>query len=262
MKTILIVEDESRTVDMLRLILAKAGYQVISAENGQEGIEKAKNEHPDLIISDVLMPVMDGFAFLKELKKNPATVRIPVIILTARGHMEDAFLAFGADDFIEKPSETSVLLTKIKKHLSTEQKRPPVAKSSRRVLLVGMYQDVLAKMENFMQPFGCEMDFVYTGADVISRAVIFLPEIVVLDVQMDVVASAEIVRVFRLLPQLRQALIITYSFYHVSDLGSEHLHEKVEQIDACKMRCLEMGADEYIGRFTEQTFQRVMTKYF
>lgn len=262
MKTILIVEDESRTVDMLRLILAKAGYQVIAAADGQEGIEKARAENPDLIISDVLMPIMDGFLFLKEIKKDPATARIPVIILTARGQMEDAFLAFGADDFLEKPSEAAALLAKIEKHLTGEQKRPMTITSARRVLLAGMYQDVVAKMANALQPYGCEMEFVYTGADVISRAVIFTPEIIILDVQMDVVASAEVVRILRLLPQLHQTVIITYSFYYISDLGSEHLHEKVEQIDACKAKCLDMGADEYIGRFNEQTFQRIIAKYF
>ena len=102
-KKILIVEDEPDMQQMVQMRLEAAGYKVITANNGQEGLAKVNEELPDLIISDVLMPVMDGFTFYKELKAKKATEDIPVLILTARGKMEDSFKVMGADDFIAKP---------------------------------------------------------------------------------------------------------------------------------------------------------------
>ncbi len=112
MNKLLIVEDETGVADMLKITLQQAGYKVLTAANGKEGLEKAFTNQPDLIITDVLMPVMDGFVFLKELKKNKLTATLPVIVLTARGQMEDTFDVYGADAFLEKFAGDSIDETK------------------------------------------------------------------------------------------------------------------------------------------------------
>jgi len=82
-KKILVVDDEPDMVEMLKLILESASYEVIAAYDGQEGVEKARAERPDAIILDLMMPRKDGFQACKELKGEPATAGIPVLVLTA-----------------------------------------------------------------------------------------------------------------------------------------------------------------------------------
>lgn len=112
-KNILLVEDEAVTGKLVESVLQSQGYEVTVASNGREGLAKIKARVPDLIISDVVMPEMDGFAFYKELKKSPTTADVPVIILTARGKMQDTFATLGVDEFFVKPFENEAFLTKV-----------------------------------------------------------------------------------------------------------------------------------------------------
>ena len=101
-KKILIVEDEANIRELLRLYLEREGYIVIEAENGVEGIKKWKSEKPDMLLLDVMMPVMDGWAVCKEIR---AESDVPIIMLTAKGETADRVsgLEMGADDYIVKP---------------------------------------------------------------------------------------------------------------------------------------------------------------
>ena len=103
-KKILIVEDEANIRELLRLYLEREGYAVIEAENGVEGIKMWKSEKPDMLLLDVMMPVMDGWAVCKEIR---AESDVPIIMLTAKGETADRVsgLEMGADDYIVKPLE-------------------------------------------------------------------------------------------------------------------------------------------------------------
>ena len=102
-RVILVVDDDLIIIEGTRNILERRGFRVLTAQNGQAALHILKAQKPDLILTDVLMPVMDGFSFYKELKKNPATADIPVLVMTARGPMEDTFKVAGADGFMTKP---------------------------------------------------------------------------------------------------------------------------------------------------------------
>lgn len=121
---ILLVEDDNFIVDMYTTKFELEGFQVVSAEDGQKGIDAAKSENPNIILLDILMPKMDGFAVLEQLKKDPDTKNIPVILLTNLGQKEDVKKGFelGAVGYLIKahfmPSE---VVDKIKKILE-EQK--------------------------------------------------------------------------------------------------------------------------------------------
>ena len=119
MAKILIVDDESQFIDMLQIILEANEYEVISANDGEEGLEKARSEKPDLIILDLMMPVMDGYMMLKKLRKDEQIKDIPVILCTAKSHRDDKEngLKAGADAYIKKPFEPPELLTKIEELL-------------------------------------------------------------------------------------------------------------------------------------------------
>jgi DNA-binding response OmpR family regulator len=118
-KKILVVDDEPHTVKMAESRLRANGYDVITAGNGAEGFQRAKEEKPDLILLDVIMPQMNGYETLGKLKEEKETKSIPVIMFTSKGQVDDVERASygGAVDYIVKPFDPIVMLNKIKKVL-------------------------------------------------------------------------------------------------------------------------------------------------
>jgi CheY-like chemotaxis protein len=116
MPKVLLVEDNEMNRDMLSRRLARNGYDVVIAVNGQEGVDMAGSEKPDLILMDMSLPVLDGWEATRRLKADPATASIPVIALTAHAMDSDRekALAAGCDDFDTKPIELPRLLEKMK----------------------------------------------------------------------------------------------------------------------------------------------------
>jgi len=113
-KKVLIIEDTQMIRDMIKAFLEEEGFSVIAVNDGQAGLDAVAEQIPDIIISDYLMPEMDGFTFFKELKKDEALAKIPVIILTSRAKTEDTFMVYGANSFISKTDSIDVLLPDLK----------------------------------------------------------------------------------------------------------------------------------------------------
>jgi CheY-like chemotaxis protein len=120
MPKILLVEDNEMNRDMLSRRLTRNGFEVVIAVDGQQGVEMATSEQPDVILMDMSLPVMDGWEATRRVKADPATRAIPVIALTANAMVEDRekAMAAGCDDFDTKPVELPRLLEKIRAHLS------------------------------------------------------------------------------------------------------------------------------------------------
>ncbi|WNX85367.1 response regulator transcription factor [Agathobaculum sp. NTUH-O15-33] len=112
-KKILIVEDEANIRELLRLYLEREGYIVLEAENGVEGVKYWKSEKPDMLLLDVMMPVMDGWAVCKEIR---AESDVPIIMLTAKGETNDRVngLEMGADDYIVKPLDMREVIARVR----------------------------------------------------------------------------------------------------------------------------------------------------
>ncbi|BDS11335.1 response regulator [Aureispira anguillae] len=127
MKKILVIEDNLEVRENTCEILELSGYKVFSAENGKVGIQAALDHMPDLIICDVMMPVLDGFGTLKILHKNPKTTHIPFIFLTAKAEKDDfrRGMNLGADDYITKPFTDIELLEAIEIRLEKYQHAAP-----------------------------------------------------------------------------------------------------------------------------------------
>ncbi len=113
---ILIVDDEEDIAKLLKKHLEYHHYEVITASDGQEGLDKAKTEKPDLIILDLMLPKISGYKICGLLKKDTRYAKIPIILFTAKAQEEDVKLGeeVGADAYIIKPFESEVLLSKIK----------------------------------------------------------------------------------------------------------------------------------------------------
>ena len=118
-KRLLVVDDEEELVQALKIRLGVSGYDVLTASDGQEGLERARKENPDLIILDLMLPKMDGYKVCGLLKKDTRYAKIPIILFTARAQEEDRRLGeeVGADAYIIKPFEPQVLLEKIRELL-------------------------------------------------------------------------------------------------------------------------------------------------
>jgi DNA-binding NarL/FixJ family response regulator len=119
MKKILVIEDDSEMRRNIVLVLQLEQYQPIAAENGRVGVELAKREKPDLILCDVMMPELDGYAVLKALREDTNTTLIPFIFLTAKGEKDDlrSGMNLGADDYLTKPITQADLLKVIEVRL-------------------------------------------------------------------------------------------------------------------------------------------------
>ncbi|MBU0502271.1 MAG: response regulator [bacterium] len=118
-RKILIIDDEPDMVEMISMRLKAFNYETISAGNGEEGIKIANQQKPDLILLDLMMPVMDGYETCKQLKEDDKTKKIPIIILTAVGKADSVSrsMEIGAVDYISKPFEPKTLMEKIRKVL-------------------------------------------------------------------------------------------------------------------------------------------------
>ena len=115
MAKILLVDDELQLLDMVKMRLEASGFEVVTASDGQEALEKARREIPDLIILDLMLPKIDGYKVCRLLKFDEKYKNIPIIIFTAKAQDVDKKMGeeVGADAYIVKPFESSVLLDKI-----------------------------------------------------------------------------------------------------------------------------------------------------
>lgn len=118
--TILVVDDEEMTRNLLRLMLERNGYAIVEARDGQEALDLINTDRPDVVIMDVMMPNMDGFTACEELRRQPKTAELPVILLSARTQNEAvrAGLLAGADRYMTKPISRPELIETIEDLLS------------------------------------------------------------------------------------------------------------------------------------------------
>jgi two-component system, OmpR family, response regulator VicR len=117
-KHILCIEDEPEMIDLIRLILGRRGFEVAGAGGGKEGLEKVRQELPDLVLLDLMMPDMDGWEVYQQMKADEKTKEIPVIVVTAKAQSIDKVLGLHiakVDDYIAKPFSPQELLNSVDK---------------------------------------------------------------------------------------------------------------------------------------------------
>ena len=135
---ILIADDEPEAVELVAFNLKQAGYEVVTAADGEEALKKAKAQLPALLVLDVMMPELDGLEVCRMLRRDPATAAIPIIMLTAKAAEIDRVLGLelGADDYLTKPFSPRELVLRVKKILERGQSRAAAEQSKFGDLLI------------------------------------------------------------------------------------------------------------------------------
>ena len=173
---ILVVDDEMTVTRLLQSILTGRGYEVITASNGQEALEKYQSCQPDLILLDIIMPQMDGYTFVLEFKQRGGNFKkTPIIVLSTKDKMQDIFQIEGINDYIIKPFETDHLIRKIEKRLASQDKK---------ILVVDDEADIVGIIENRLKASGYTVITAFNGLDGLERAKREAPDLMVLDVMM------------------------------------------------------------------------------
>jgi CheY-like chemotaxis protein len=127
MGRILVIEDDASVARLLRIVLERAGHEVLVADGASRGLAMAQRRAPDVILLDIMMPFMDGFAVLEALREDERTVTIPVLVVTAlvKVSVEERCYGFGARAFIRKPFDPEVLLGTVRELLEAPLQQKP-----------------------------------------------------------------------------------------------------------------------------------------
>lgn len=153
---VLVVDDDERNLALLTAKLEREGYEVENARNGLEGIEKVQVFHPDLVLMDVTMPVMDGYEALRRLKSREETRYIPVIMLTGRAEIEDKVKGFevGAEDYINKPYSLQEVSARVKSFLRMRALQTRLRDTEKMAALGEMVDGIAHEIRNPLTAIG------------------------------------------------------------------------------------------------------------
>jgi len=136
---VLVVDDDDDSRRLVGHLLERAGYEVVSANGGQKAIDMLRTTAVDVVLLDVMMPKMDGFAVCRELKRSPATASLPVILITAKDDMETraAGMNLGVSDFLAKPVNKNELLQRVETQIKARQRALELERAQKRAESLG-----------------------------------------------------------------------------------------------------------------------------
>ncbi len=205
-KKILLVDDEVDIVRTLRKRLETNNYEVITAFDGLEALEKVKKERPDLVILDLMLPKMDGYKVCGLLKKDTRYSKIPIVIFTARAEKQDkkTGMQIGADAYIVKPFEPRILLDKLKELLEAGG-----SMLKKKVLLVDDEKDLLRLIGARIESWGYGLITAADGKTAIEAVKKQKPDIVILDYIMPGMDGVEVLKEIRKIDKKIPAIMFT-----------------------------------------------------
>jgi CheY-like chemotaxis protein len=254
-KNILLVEDDRGTALLVSRQLTSKGYNVHTAGNGKEALKFLDSYAVDLIITDVVMPEMDGVDLYEHVKHDPATSWIPIIIVTDKQVYKECFSALGVENFVDKSSKISDLIDKIRKIATgTGPKRLP------KVLVTGGHETSVNDMVQVLKDRACLISIARNTSEILFKALFMEPRIVMMDAMFhDTVGAEEIIKALRCFGNLRYTKIITYISKQQVETGIDlsGLAFMEESIKTCQ----QAGAEATIGRFSKPNFLEKIAEY-
>jgi CheY-like chemotaxis protein len=216
--TVLVIDDEAAVRDLMQRFLIKEGFRVVTAQGGEEGLQRARELQPDAITLDVMMPGMDGWAVLSALKADPKLADIPVVMLTI---VDDRNLgyALGASDYLTKPIDRERLTAVLKQH-----------RRDRPVLVVDDDVSVRQLLRRMLEPEGYVVVEADNGRAALERLRDVSPSVVLLDLMMPEMDGFEFVTEFRRHEAWRAIPIVVITAKDLSGADRERLNGYVQKI--------------------------------
>lgn len=221
---ILVIDDDPTIRHLLHVMLKGEGYPVEVAEDGAEGLEKYKTFRPDLLILDIMMPKMDGYTFLLELKKIADTRSVSIIVLTAQEQMRDIFKLEGVNDYVVKPFDMEDFLRKVHKRLASQRKK---------ILVADDEPDVVDLIQTRLTISGYDVIAASDGLAALEKAKQEHPDLIVLDIMMPKLDGLNICRMLKFDSKYKNIRIIL-------------LTARVQDYD--RLLGQEVGADAYLTK--------------
>lgn len=214
---ILAIDDDPEVIDLLQRSLGKEGYQVVGALDSREGVRLARELCPAAITLDILMPDVDGWEVLRELKSSPETADIPVIVVSILDNLERGF-SLGAADYIIKPIDTGFLLNKLRRL------------TGKRVLVVDDDREVVEAVSRTLQAEGYIVEGAYGGKTALQKVEVFRPQVMILDLIMPDPDGFEIIT--KLHPRLSasELAIIILTAKELTQEDKCFLNNKVQKV--------------------------------
>ena len=257
-KQILFAEDEDMILEVAEKRLRRDGFEVHPAHNGNEAYDLAVKHVPDLIVTDVVMPGMNGFEFCKALKANVQTKEIPIIVLSAKFNMEDSFYYIGVKDFLRKPFQFEDLEQRINRQLRMASLRV----RNKKILFHCSVESTMAMAKVLLESVKeWSPMFANTGRELLSQVHDFVPDLIVIDLFMKDAHADEVIMELRKMPALRHTEILTY--YSPFNVDENELSRKAKMIEVqySKTASIEAGAKDYLGPFHPEHFIGLCSEY-
>lgn len=260
---ILIIEDNQTNLDLMVYLLSNYGYAPLTACNGEEGLEAARREIPDLIICDLQMPKLDGYDVVRQIRLDPRLSKLPLVAVTAftmRGD-RDKVLAAGFDGYLGKPIVPEEFVSQVEAFLppdrrstvrptarTSDQTQPPPAQYRSTVLVVDNSPVNLSLMRSILEPFGYKVLTVSTVKEALSLARQNPPDLILSDLHMPDLDGYDFLKARMGDPNLRGVpfVLISSTVWHETDpstalaLGANKFilrpidpHDLVSEIEAC-----------------------------
>lgn len=244
---ILIVDDEPTSVFLVKSRLQEAGYEIFEAKNGKEGLALTQVESFDLIITDILMPVMDGVDFYKELKKSSRTVSIPIAIITQSEAIQDSFRALGVNDFFSKPLDPALILDRVKSLLDIPSRRF----RHNKIFVVGTNRDAVREMEDILIKADNDVLLGKDATESFSKILAMVPDIILVDVMLRDFSARELISAVRCFLKLQNARVFLFSSFSSTQNANQGTADYAK---AQKEAALKAGAHKDLGNFNSLSF--------
>jgi DNA-binding response OmpR family regulator len=210
---ILVIDDDVDFCEATKIILEQAGFDVMLANNGKEGLERTKKENPDVIVLDVMLPDINGFSMCRDLKEDPQYASKPILLLTAIGATIESYAGdiakqHKADRYLSKPVESIELIAAINHLLAQTRPRPKEERVHGKILLVDDDPDFLEATRQILSAHNYDVVTATNGEEGIHKARYENPDLILLDVIMPGKDGYTVCHELRRIPQTRPIPII------------------------------------------------------
>ena len=226
-KIVLVVDDDPASRDLLRSILTRDGFAVVEASNGAQGLAVARQVRPAIITLDMIMPGMNGWTMLAELKADPALASIPVILITVLDDHTTS-LSLGASDYLTKPVNRHVLLDVVAKYRETGSGHLPSSLDT--VLIVEDDPDVQEVLQQILKRDEWQVQLALNGQDALDVLRAQIPDLILLDLMMPVMDGFEFMRQLRSNPAWHRVPVIVVTAKHMTTEERQFMAGKVDAI--------------------------------